>query len=240
MDGENSSAFDAYAEGYDDTLNAALAVTGETRDYYLSRRMSWMKASVPIPHWSEIKALDFGCGTGKSIPHFFETLRVQGLIASDISRRSLSVVDREYGGDFPIEIKLPDELIWEEVGFVYVNGVFHHIPVVSREETARKLWNTLRPNGWLAFWENNPLNPGTRFVMRHTPFDSDAVPLYPWESLKLLNSVGFEVSCVRYVFFFPSWLRRLRTFEGALGRLPLGGQYVILARKSLLRTRACA
>ena len=52
---------------------------------------------------------------------------------------------------------------------------------------------SLRPGGLFAFWENNPWNPGTRYVMSRIPFDRDAITLSPLEARQLLRVGGFEI-----------------------------------------------
>jgi hypothetical protein len=89
----------------------------------------------------------------------------------------------------------------------------------------------LRPGAIFAFWENNPWNPGTRYVMRRVPFDRDAVTLSPPEARRWLRSAGFEILRTDFLFIFPRPLRWLRRLEPILSRAPLGGQYQVLCRK---------
>lgn len=89
----------------------------------------------------------------------------------------------------------------------------------------------LRPGGYFAFWENNPWNPGTVAIMRRIPFDRDAIMISPTEARRLLGAAGFEVVSVDSLFYFPRMLSWLRPLEPALSRLPLGGQYLALARR---------
>ena len=114
---------------------------------------------------------------------------------------------------------------------VFCNGVFHHIPPPARAERVRWIWECLRPGGLFAFWENNPWNPGTRLVMWRIPFDRGAVKVSPPEARRLLSDGGFQVLLTDFQFVFPRALRSLRGLESTLARLPLGAQYMVLARK---------
>jgi hypothetical protein len=67
--------------------------------------------------------------------------------------------------------------------------------------------------------------------MRRIPFDRDAVPLPASETRRLLHMRGFEVLRIDFLFIFPRTLRWFRSLEPTLSRLPLGGQYQVLARK---------
>ncbi len=115
---------------------------------------------------------------------------------------------------------------------VYCNGVFHHIPPAQRAQTVNYIWHSLRPGGLFALWENNPWNPGTRYVMSKIPFDHDAITLVPPEARDLLRQGGFEIIRTDFLFLFPKPLKSLRWIEPWLRAMPLGGQYQVLCRKS--------
>jgi SAM-dependent methyltransferase len=118
------------------------------------------------------------------------------------------------------------------VDLVYCNGVFHHIPVAERKAAMRFIWRSLKPGGYFAFWENNPWNPGTRYIMNRVPFDRDAVMLSANQARELLRSAGFHVERTDYLFVFPRVLRKLRWIESHVSSLPFGAQYLVLSRKS--------
>ena len=61
----------------------------------------------------------------------------------------------------------------------FCNGVFHHIPVADREGAVEFVFESLRPGGFFAFWENNAWNPATRYLMSRVPFDRDALFAVP-------------------------------------------------------------
>jgi hypothetical protein len=113
----------------------------------------------------------------------------------------------------------------------YCNGVFHHIPVSKRNEVVRYIARTLRPGGLFALWENNPWNPGTRYVMSRIPFDRDAVTLTAPETRRLLTDGGFEIIMTNFLFVFPRLLGWLRWMEPFMSGLPVGAQYLVLCRK---------
>ena len=109
--------------------------------------------------------------------------------------------------------------------------MFHHIPLDQRQDCLKYVFNSLRPGGLFALWENNPWNPGTRYVMSKIPFDRDAITLPPTESRRRVQSAGFESLMTRFLFFFPKSLAFLRWMEPMLARIPLGGQYLVLCRR---------
>ncbi len=123
-----------------------------------------------------------------------------------------------------------DEVIENDIDLAYCNGVFHHIPPADRPAALRYVARRLRPGGMFALWENNSWNPGTRLVMHRIPFDRDAEPLSPVACRRMLRECGFEVVRTEFAFIFPHALRALRPVERYANRLPLGGQYMVLAR----------
>jgi SAM-dependent methyltransferase len=113
---------------------------------------------------------------------------------------------------------------------VYVNGVFHHIPPVERKESLLAIRRALKQDGFFAFWENNPWNPGTRYVMSQCAFDKDAITISPREAREMLSQAGFKILSFDSIFYFPHQLRLLRPAERWLRGIPLGGQYQLLCR----------
>ena len=74
-----------------------------------------------------------------------------------------------------------------DADLVYCNGVFHHIPPQERSSALKFVDRTLRTGGLFSFWENNPWNPGTQYLMSRLPFDRDAIKLSSIESRRLVR-----------------------------------------------------
>jgi SAM-dependent methyltransferase len=223
--------FDSYASNYDEALESALSVTGEDKNYFASRRAvitASMLKSLDCPTY---RVLDFGCGTGSATPFLFENLAIKELVGTDPSGASMEVAGAQWH-KFPAQF-LPLENLRALPGFdlAYCNGVFHHIAPGERAESIALVRDSLLPGGRFAFWENNPWNPGTRWVMSRCEFDRDAAPISPPEARRMLSEGGFEIERVSFHFYFPGMLRALRPLEPALSGIPLGGQYLVLARR---------
>ena len=149
----------------------------------------------------------------------------------DVSPASLAVARERHAAE-QVTFCAPDELgAGARFDLAFCNGVFHHIPPAERPAALARVFAALRPGGWFALWENNPWNPGTRLIMRRVAFDRDAVLLWPVTARRLLRAAGFVVRRTDFRFIFPRWLRGLRPLETPLHRLPLGGQYQVLAQK---------
>lgn len=223
--------FDAFADNYDEALQQGLSLTGESKEYFASERVRWMQQILRDRGASTRHILDFGCGTGGSIPYLSEAFSPETLIGTDVSEDSLKIASAVPNPESYRFERLDQYQPQADRDLAFCNGVFHHIPPSERSDCAATVFKSLAPGGLFCFWENNPWNPGTRWVMSRVPFDRDAIMLWPGEARKLLASVGFHTPLTSYRFFFPNALRWFRPCEKALSRVPLGGQYLILAQK---------
>ncbi len=229
--GDAKQIFDEYASDYDAALARGIAISGEDRHYFARRRIEWLRSCISGGPVRLRRAMDFGCGTGSSAPFFFDILGIEHLVGTDSSPRSLEIARQAHGSE------RAEFLLFEqyrpEGGFdlVYCNGVFHHIPPARRPAAMNYIFQSLRPDGLFAFWENNPWNPGTRYVMRRIPFDREAITLTSLEARRLLRESGFEILHTDFLFLFPRSLRWLRWTEPLCSRLPLGAQYQVLCRR---------
>ena len=226
------SEFDQYAGDYDHMLEQGLAVSGEGKEYFAQGRIDWLKDCMGQLRIVPRRIMDYGCGTGMAAPLLLEQFDAESVVGVDPSPKLIERAYRDYGSPRmtfeEIMLYAPQAVM----DLVYCNGVFHHIPVAKRRMAAQYIWRSLQPGGYFAFWENNPLNPGTRYVMSRTPFDRDAVTLTASEARNLLESVGFHIVRTDYLFIFPRSLSLLRWMEPHLSAFPFGAQYLVLARKS--------
>ena len=224
--------FDSHAAAYDAELMQGLAITGESKDYFAEGRVSWLRGRLRQLDAAPKKCLDFGCGTGGGRHWLMDGLQLESYCGFDPSAASLEIA--------ATEAKDLANVVWtDEVGklpvgeidLAFCNGVFHHIPPAERDAAVAAIWQALKPGGLFAFWENNRWNPIVHWMMSRVPFDADAQMLFPHQACRLLAKAGFEVVLRDYFFIFPALLKALRPLEGALCKLPLGGQYMVLARK---------
>jgi SAM-dependent methyltransferase len=223
--------FDAYAGDYDAALERGLSVSGEDKAYFARGRVEWLARCLHAAAVRPRTVLDFGCGTGSAAPFLLEILGADRILGVDPSAGSLDVARRSFASarvEFaPLQEFRPEG----RFDLVFCNGVFHHIPPAARPHAVDSVLRSLRPGGLFACWENNPWNPGTRYVMSRIPFDRDAIPLAPPEARRLLRASGFDVVRTDFLFIFPRVLRALRGLEPRLSRLPLGAQYQVLGRR---------
>jgi SAM-dependent methyltransferase len=224
--------FDAHAHDYERVLNRGLRVSGEVHTYFARGRIAWLARCVQKLSWDPRIVLDFGCGTGSATPFLVELLGARAVIGVDSSAESLEIARRKNGA-LPAEYILAGQYRpCGTIDLVFCNGVFHHVPLAERPDVARSIAESLRPGGVLALWENNPWNPGTRYVMSQIPFDRGAILLTPSQTRTLVRSAGLEVLSTDHHFVFPAALKALRWTESYLTHVPIGAQYQVLSRKT--------
>ena len=224
------SAFDGYAADYEEALACGLRLTGEGRQHFAERRVAWLRRKLERLGITPGFVVDFGCGDGATLPILADLLSPRQLVGLEPSiaclERARAATQRRWA------VVGPDKFEHRgEVDLIYCNGVMHHVAPADRPGMLGLLREMLRPGGLLALWENNPWNPGTRWVMRRIPFDRDAVPVPSTVARSLLGRCGFSVLGIDYLFLFPRALRWFRGLEIPLRGLPLGGQYLALARR---------
>ena len=223
--------FDQYAESYDADLSRSLSVSGEDKDYFARERIRWLSKCLSNEENRSECLMDFGCGTGSAIPHLLDFFEARSIVGIDVSAKSLEIAARTHGSE-RVQFMLPDQFHPnKQIDLVVSNGAFHHIPLGQRASAVEYLFRSLRLGGLLALWENNPWNPGTRYCMSRCVFDRDAVTLTPPETQRLLTAEGFEIVRTNFLFVFPRLLHWLRWIEPYASRLPIGAQYLVLARK---------
>jgi len=229
---QNSEAeFDQFADRYDEAINEGLSASGEKKEYFAQGRINLVKKRLAELGFTAESILDFGCGTGAATPFLRELPGVKAIYGVDVSARSIEVATRTNRcpeARFLLMKDFPPDL---QVDVAYCNGVFHHIQPGQRRGAVQMVHKSLRAGGLFFLWENNPWNPGTRYVMRKIPFDRDAIPLSPREGKRLLAENGFEIVARDFAFYFPASLKFARGLEPLLIKAPLGAQYCVLGRK---------
>src|SRR3989344_711768 len=192
---------------------------------------------------NQLTCLDIGCGTGETAvwlsPHFREVHGVdyaRGMIASARKRKLPNCT---------FEVADSTHLNYEDNSFdtaVFFN-VLHHVE--SRRTLLSMLLESrrvVRDGGLLVITELNPYNPVTRHVVNTIEIDKAVIldgyghgvfptTLKPSECADILRATGWAVAEMEFMVFFPQALSFLLPMERLLKRLPLGGLYLVAARK---------
>lgn len=228
---EHDPEFDEFAGDYDKALAEGISVSGEDKTFFAQGRVEFLAGCLAKLGAKPASILDYGCGTGTSTPYLLSLPGASSLVGLDVSAKSLEVATETHGSDQASFGEIEHYQPKADVDLVHCNGVFHHIPLDQRAAAIEFVRDALKPGGLFAFWENNPWNPGTRYVMSKIPFDRDAVTLSASESARLVKAGGLEVVRVDFMFIFPAFLGFMRWVEPLVSRLPMGAQYQVLCRK---------
>lgn len=239
----DSDAFRAFSDRYryDGALARALSVSGESKEFFARGRIDATRAFLdeagaldPVLGNAAPRVLDFGCGIGDSAPMLRDILGARDVVGVDPSDASITHGAQLHAKEARVTLVTSSAFVPDaSFDVCYTNGVFHHIPIGERAAAAYVIRNALKPGGRVFLWENHAGNPGTRLVMARCEFDDDAMPVWPHRARRILANAGFEVERTEYRFVFPRALSFLRPLEKRLLRLPIGAQYVVVARKPL-------
>ena len=225
----DNAEFDQFADEYDQQHRANIAVTGEGPEYFAEYKIREFRSMVPQ---SARELLDFGSGTGNSFPYFRKYFAAAHLTGVDVSQRSLDIAQER----FPeaAGIKMSDNRIPtadNSFDAAFSACVFHHIPHEEHLHWLGELRRVVRVGGKLAIFEHNPLNPLTVHAVNTCPFDINAKLIRAGAFAHAFRQAGWKNVKINYHVFFPRKLAALRSMEGKLSWLPLGGQYSVLAEK---------
>lgn len=225
-----AAEFDQFADEYDRQHRANIAITGEGPEYFSEYKIKALRAILPGPVGS---ILDFGSGTGNSIPYFQKYFEESALTSADVSQRSLVIAEARFPGVARGLVMDGASIPARDNSFdaAFSACVFHHIDHAEHVKWLAELRRVTRLGGSLTIFEHNPLNPLTLRAVNTCPFDVNARLISARAFAASYRAAGWTALKVRYHVFFPRALARLRKLEPSLSWLPLGGQYSITAIK---------
>jgi len=224
------SEFDRFASSYSELLDDPVRNLF-ARDPIHFHRRKWLlldrllKCAGAVPE--KQRWLDVGCGRGELLQ--LAGSRFVQAVGCDPSARMLSSLASFKTYKQPSLAELP----FDDNSFDFVTAVcvFHHTHGSDRTLLTDEIRRVLRPGGLCCIVEHNPWNPITRSIVKRCPIDANAELLTAREANALLNTSGFLSINREYFLYFPEKLfYTLGAIERTLSKLPLGGQYALLAR----------
>ncbi len=228
----SQAEFDAYVDEYDAQHAASVKLSGEDPEYFAEYKAKYAAQAMAAAGVAPGQIMDFGAGRGNCIAHLQHQFPDAALTALDVSSRSLSHCAAR--AIRPLETVCYDgqALPFDAASFdmVFTACVFHHIPAADHIRLLAEIRRTLTPQGRFILFEHNPWNPLTRHAVATCPFDVNAVLISAPEMRRRFRAAGFAEVSLRWTLFFPAFAAPLRPLERALGWLPLGAQYCLVAR----------
>jgi SAM-dependent methyltransferase len=174
-----------------------------------------------------LRWLDVGCGRG-------ELLKLAGSNFAVAAGCDPSVAMLPVNAPYKIYVqKSFVELPFQDNSFDFVTAVcvFHHVHGEDRRLLMNEIRRVLTPQGLCCIIEHNPWNPVARAIVKRCPVDVDAELLNAREASKLLMASGFVRLRREYFLYLPEGLfHHFSAIERVLSKLPLGGQYAVLAQ----------
>ena len=203
----------------------------DDRDRYFARgRIRWLRRCLDELGEQPTTMLDFGSVDVGTSAEYFAHLTIRSLVGVDVSNPADGNGKAPSGDGRATFVHVADFRAAGSIDLALTHGVFLKMPPREQAAAAVLVFRSLKPGGLFAFWEHNPWNPRARFRASEK-FRTEAGPLSPPDARRLLRGVGFDIVHTTSTFFFPRGLRWCQPIEPMLALLPLGGQYMVLARK---------
>jgi ubiquinone/menaquinone biosynthesis C-methylase UbiE len=225
--------FDKFADAYQRMHCENIRWSGEEPEFFAEQKVRETVRCLSGRLLANTRVLDFGAGTGVSVPHFNQYLEDCCVTCLDVSKKSLEVGRRRHSDQADFVHFDGQTIPFPEKHFdlVFSACVFHHIDPDDHLGVLSEIRRVLRPGSSLIVFEHNPFNPLTVHAVNTCPFDANAVLVRAKELKARVLAAGFSSAVQRYCVFFPRPLRRLRPLEPYLTWLPLGAQYYVVAEK---------
>ena len=222
--------FDKSADEYSSIIDSAIKFSNKEQSFFTSIKSQLiLKVINGIMPAEGAEVLDIGCGIGLIHTHLARRMkRLEGIDTSEVSIKNA----REKNPDMKYQVFDGQHLPYGDArfDFAYTICVMHHVPPNDRHSFLKEMRRVLKPGGTAIIIEHNPLNPVTQYVVRNCELDKDADLLTSWRCRKELTRAGFRQCSTDYFMFFPFESTFFRNIEAALRWLPMGAQYICIAK----------
>lgn len=226
--------FDAYADGYAAGMeNPLKKIVGKNPNEFLIPKIQILTELIECQR-STPRVLDFGCGTGEMLALLALAKPEWTLFGADISQQMINEAEKRH-----LILKQNATLLYIEQALdgnnkydmIYASCVFHHIAPKDWVKTLRVIANCLEKDGLFVMFEHNPWNPITKWVVNHTEIDKNANLFSALTAGSIIREAGMYIEKTRHFMHLPPSMALAGFVDRLFGVLPLGGQYVCVAKK---------
>jgi len=222
-----TAQFDGHVDAYCDEVQSSISFSGQEVAFFHQVKADTLVALTTrlLGDPARQRVLDVGCGVG-SIDRFLSG-RFAHLCGVDTAPEAVRRGGRENPG---VTYAAADGglLPFADASFDVVFAVC--VPG-RRIDFGFELARVVRPGGLVAVFEHNALNPLTRLAVSRCEFDEGVVLLTRGASTRVLTGAGLDPVEARDVIFTPFDHRLARRLDQAIGRVPLGAQHYVAARR---------
>ena len=217
--------------GADAAREAHALLQGDGDRYYARERLRWLRKCLDELGERPAAMLDFGCsGGGVTSADYFAQLSIRSLVGVEVTANRDRAAEPLGVSESATFVHVADYRATESMDLAFTHGVIPHMPERDRAAAAVLVFRSLKSGGLFAFWNHNPWSPGARLTWNGSS-NGHGRPLAPPDARRLLRGVGFDIVHTTSTFYFPRTLSWCRPLEPMLAQLPLGREYMVLARK---------
>lgn len=224
--------FGKFHDCYRDEVQDSIAFIGKSHDFFMRVKADSLLATVRkhLGEVARLSALDVGCGVGLTDAYLTGSFRE--LHGVDISEKVVRQAKKNTPG---VHYKVYDgrRLPYRDKCFdvTFAICVLHHVPPGYYNAFVKEMSRVTRPGGLVIVYEHNPLNPLTLRAVNNCVMDDEAILLRRRKVGRLLERRCSALLEKKYILFTPWQGRFFRRLDDALAWLPLGAQYVVVARR---------
>jgi SAM-dependent methyltransferase len=223
--------YDEYRDRYAEDLDSALRFSGKDHEFFTRRKadelFTFAERYVGPSH--TLNVLDVGCGIG--LTDAFLAGRFASVTGVDVGA---GVLERAAARNPDAHYELYDgerlPMTDETFDVTFCASVVQVLPPERRSGFVDELRRVTGGRGIVVVFEHNPYNPLTRLAVRRFSLGDDVQMLPARHLVDLVERAGLAVLERAYILLLPSESRVARSVERRVERLPLGAQYVVVAR----------
>lgn len=239
LNAQSKAEFDQYARDYFKEMSHPLRNLIDPEGHYFIELKARILEKIVSEYFSgrrSLRLVDVGTGLGlfekflsPAFPNItaldlsFEMLKVAGVL--NPFQNSSSAYVQANAFQLPIESESAD--------LIFMSCVLHHLEADEISATLRELARICSPQGLMVFFEHNPFNLFTQWVVKTTPLDRNARMISHRQLAGKAEQAGIAIVTSEFFLYGTRAIDRTvnRCLPG-LGALPVGGQFALIGKKA--------